>query len=266
MGSSTHGSVLFAKGVKTVFVAVSTRCFPDLTTQVALNKLSDLEYNAVEIVIGDKNSDIKPEWLQHNLEQCARLCLCCRSMRPIAFFFDVPPDDPAYFEKFELCCRLARSIRVVTIALRSAPLGSPFNEEVERLRKLCGIAVRDGLILGLMTEKGAISQSCDSIKSLCKNVPHLAVTLDPSCFIYGSEKILDFDSILEHVCHIRLRDTTPEQYQVQIGQGVLEYNRLVIGLNKVHYKGAFCADIPPLPDLDQEVELRKMRLLLESLL
>ena len=132
--------------------------------------------------------------------------------------------------------------------------------------RICEIAIRDGLIIGLTTEKNTISQSCDSVKSLCKNVPHLAVTLDPSCFIFGSDKIIDFDSLLEHVCHIRLRDTTPEKYQVQIGQGVLEYNRLVIGLNKVHYRGAFCADIPPISGLDQEVELRKMRLLLESLL
>lgn len=249
-----------------MFVAVSTRCFPNLTTQLALKKLSDLEYNAAEIVIGDQNSDINPDQLQQDIDQCARLCLCCRSIRPVAFFFDIPTDDPEYFSKFEHCCRLARSIRVVTVAVRSAPLGSPFNEEVERLRRICEIAIRDGLIIGLTTEKNTISQSCDSVKSLCKNVPHLAVTLDPSCFIFGSDKIIDFDSLLEHVCHIRLRDTTPEKYQVQIGQGVLEYNRLVIGLNKVHYRGAFCADIPPISGLDQEVELRKMRLLLESLL
>lgn len=249
-----------------MFVAVSTRCFPNLTTQVALNKLSDLEYNAAEIVIGNQKSDISPDWLRQDIEQCARLCVCCRSIRPVAFFFDVPTDDPEFLEKFELCCRLARTIRVVVVAVRSAPLGSPFNEEVERLRKLCEIALRDGLVIGLVTEKGTISQSCDSVKSLCKNVPHLSVTFDPSCFIFGSDKMIDFDPLLEHVCHIRLRDTTPEEYQVQIGQGVLEYNRLVIGLNKVHYRGAFCADIPPLPGIDQEVELRKMRLLLESLL
>jgi sugar phosphate isomerase/epimerase len=252
--------------VRIVFVAVSTRCFPKLDIQNALKKLSDLEYSASEIVIGNQTSDLKPEWLAKDIEQCARLALCCRAIRPAAFFFDVPPDDPAYFEKFELCCRLARSVRVVVIAVRSAPLGSPFNEEVERLRKLCSMALRDGLIIGLITEQGTIAQSCDSIKSLCKNVDHLAVTLDPSCFIYGTEKIVDFDILLEHICHIRLRDTTPKQFQVQIGQGVLEYNRLVIGLSRVRYRGAFCADIPPLPDLDQEVELRKMRLLLESLL
>lgn len=249
-----------------MFVAVSTRSFPQLSTEEALKKLADLEYNAAEIVIGSEQSDIKPEWLHQDLQRCARLAVCCRAIRPVAFFFDVPTDDPFYIQKFELCCQLARSIRVVVIAVRSAPLGSPFNEEVERLRKICSIALHDGLIVGLVTERGAISQSCDSVLSLCKNVPHLKVTLDPSCFIYGCEKIIDFDPLVEHVCHIRLRDTTPTQYQVQIGQGYLEYNRLVIGLNKVRYNGAFCADIPPLPDLDQEVELRKMRLLLESLL
>lgn len=249
-----------------MFVAVSTRSFPHLDPLGALKKLSDLEYNAAEIVIGPQPSDIKPEWLCQDIQRCANMVLSCRTIRPVAFLFDVPADDPNYFQKFERCCQLARSIRVITIAVHSAPLGSPFNEEVERLRKICSIAMQSGLVIGLITEQGSISQSCDSIKSLCKNVPHLNVTLDPSCFIYGYEKIVDYDSILEHVCHIRLRDTTPTEFQVQIGQGVLEYNRLVIGLSKVRYNGAFCADIPPLPDLDQETELRKMRLLLESLL
>lgn len=249
-----------------MFVAVSTRCYPHLTTQDALKKLSDLEYSASEIVIGNKDSDLKPEWLKQNIELCARICLCSRAIRPTAFFFDIPFDDPAYLPKFQLCCRLARIVKVVNIAVRSAPLGTPFNEEVERLRKLTTIAMQDGLVIGLITERDAISESCDSVISLCRNVPYLAVTLDPSCFIYGYEKIVEFDSILDKVCHIRLRDTTSKQFQVQIGQGVLEYNRLVVGLSKVNYQGAFCADIPPLPNLDQEVELRKMRLLLESLL
>ena len=73
-----------------MFVAVSTRCFPYYSTQVALNKLSDLEYNAAEIVIGTQKSDINPDWLRQDIDQCSRLCLCCRAIRPIAFFFDVP--------------------------------------------------------------------------------------------------------------------------------------------------------------------------------
>jgi hypothetical protein len=54
--------------------------------------------------------------------------------------------------------------------------------------------------------------------------------------------------------------------QVRIGQGEVEYGRLGNQLNKVHYDRALCVDMQAIPDVDQLTEMRKMRLLLESLL
>ena len=71
---------------------------------------------------------------------------------------------------------------------------------------------------------------------------------------------------MKHVYHVRLRDTSKEELQVRIGQGQVEYGRLINQLNKVQYDRALCVDILPLPDLDQAAEMRKMRLLLESLI
>ena len=71
---------------------------------------------------------------------------------------------------------------------------------------------------------------------------------------------------MKYVYHVRLRDTSKDQLQVRIGQGLVEYGRLVNQLNKVGYDRALCVDILPMADADQLAELRKMRLLLESLL
>ena len=46
----------------------------------------------------------------------------------------------------------------------------------------------------------------------------------------------------------------------------MEYGKVVNQLNRVGYKRALCAHLPPLEGVDQVAELRKMRLLLESLL
>jgi hypothetical protein len=46
----------------------------------------------------------------------------------------------------------------------------------------------------------------------------------------------------------------------------VEYGRLVNQLHKVRYDRALCVDIYAQPDVDQLAEMRKMRLLLESLL
>jgi hypothetical protein len=46
----------------------------------------------------------------------------------------------------------------------------------------------------------------------------------------------------------------------------VEYGRLITQLSKYRYNRAFCVDILPMPGVDQAAEMRKMRLLLESLL
>lgn len=249
-----------------MIIAASSRCFPAKPLTESLQNLAELEYTTAEIVIGENPSDLSPDLIARDFDQAVRLCLRCRPIRPMAFFFDVPTDDPDYLAKFEQCCRLAKQIKIVLITVLSAPLGTPYNEEIERLRRIVAIGLREGIIIGVLTERGRITESCDSIESLVKSVPQLAVTLDPSHFIYNRPRIVDFDSIIPYVCHIRLRDTTPDVFQVQIGQGVLEYNKIVVQLLKTRYNGAFCVDLAPLPDLDQESELRKMRLLLESLI
>ena len=66
--------------------------------------------------------------------------------------------------------------------------------------------------------------------------------------------------------HVRLRDTTKERLQVRVGQGLVEYGKLIQQLGKYRYDRALSVDILPMPEVDQNAELRKIRLLLESLL
>ena len=97
-------------------------------------------------------------------------------------------------------------------------------------------------------------------------VTGLGITLDPSHYIYGPHSGVEYEQVMKHVYHVRLRDTTKDQLQVRVGQGEVEYGRLVNQLHKVRYDRALCVDIQPTPDVDQLTEMRKIRLLLESLL
>ena len=54
--------------------------------------------------------------------------------------------------------------------------------------------------------------------------------------------------------------------QVRVGQGEIEYGRLISQLAKTHYNRTLCVDITPLDGVDHSAEMRKMRLLLESLI
>jgi sugar phosphate isomerase/epimerase len=255
------------KGVYHVFVAASNRCFPNLSVKDSLNKLADLEYSAAELIVG-KNSESNltlPE-TQEQFDDIVLFCRMSRRITPVAIYFDFEPEDPQYIRSFELCCYMAKVAKIVQITAKSSESGTPFNAEVERVRQLVQIGNSHGLVVGVATETGRMSDDPDSLKSLCKSVRDLSVTLDPSHYIFGHAKPREYDHLFEYVSHVRLRDTTKNKMQVQIGQGIQEYNKLVIQLNKVNYRRALCVDLAPLPQLDQDAEMRKMRLLLESLL
>ncbi len=155
---------------------------------------------------------------------------------------------------------------MVTITVRSAELGTPFNAEVERLRTLVALASQDGVRVGLLTEVGRMTENPDTAVVMCDSVKGLGMTLDPSHYAYGPHAGVNYDQVMKHVFHVRLRDTTKDQLQVRVGQGDIEYGRLVNQLHKVRYDRALCVDILPTPEVDQLTEMRKMRLLLESLL
>lgn len=248
-----------------MIVAASTSCIPNTSMQDILDRLSDLEYTHTELVVGEHGA-ITPLDLVTKFDQIIHTCRTLRRITPVAIHFDLEPTASKYLELFRVLCQLAKSIKVVVVTVRASVPGTPFNEEVERLRDLVRIGMNDGVVVGILTEANRLTDSPDTVGSLCKTVRGLAVTLDPSHYIVNLPKPRDYEGILDHVCHVRLRDSSEKDFQVRIGQGIVEFGRLVIQLNKVGYQRTLCVDVVPLPDLDPSAELRKMRLLLESLL
>ena len=149
--------------------------------------------------------------------------------------------------------------------VESSELGTPFNGEIERLRKFVAIAASYGMVVGVKTAAERMTQDAETTASLCRNVPGLGVTLDPSHSIYGRKKPASWELILQYVCHVHLRDTKPDAFQVRVGQGSVEYGRIVSQLSRVGYQRALGVHLPPLEGVDQVGELRKIRLLLETL-
>jgi len=249
-----------------VFVAASTRCFPELSLNAALLQLVELEYSAVEIMVHETGGHLKPSEVLADTDRAVQLCRQTHRLTPVALSDDIEAPEPDYYHQFAACCRLAKAIKVVTVTVRSAELGTPFNAEVERLRMLVALASREGVRVGLLTEVGRMTETPETAVVMCDSVKGLGITLDPSHYVYGPHAGVDFEQLMKHVYHVRLRDTSKDQLQVRFGQGEVEYGRLVNQLHKVRYDRALCVDIPPLAEVDQLTEMRKMRLLLESLL
>jgi sugar phosphate isomerase/epimerase len=250
-----------------VYVAASTDCFPNLSLSQALERLVDLEYTRVEIAISEGGSHLRPSEVLRDLEAAILACRETHRLTPVAYTFD-GPEGPDYYDQFIACCKLAKATKVVSITVRAGELGTPFNAEVERLRELVRIGTLAGVLVSIKTEIGRMSQDPSTAIVLCDNVKGLGLTLDPSHYVAGPHADGPYEQVMKYVYHVQLRDTTKSQLQVRIGQGLIEYGKLVTQLAKVNYQRALCVQIVDLPDsgVDHMAEMRKMRLLLESLL
>lgn len=249
-----------------MFVAASTECFHDLSLAQALERLADLEYTAVELTMFEDGNQLKPSDVLADVEAAVALCRNSRRLDVVAFDVRITAEKEAHYEQFAAICKMAKAAKIVTITIPSAERGTPFNEEVEHLRRLVDIATLDGVRVAMKGQIGRLSEDPDTVTVLCDNVKGLGLTLDPSVYIYGSHQGRSIDKLLKYVYHTHLRDTNRKAFQVRVGQGEVEYGRLITQLQKVRYNRALSVNITEMPDVDHVGELRKLRLLLESLL
>src|SRR5262245_42063931 len=177
--------MISAKRSAAVLVAASTDCYRELPMSEALSRLCDLEFTSVEIVIDENGVQLKPSQVAVDIEEAAVICRDTHRLDIIAYDINITAQGEDYYRHFQAACRLAKATKVVTLTVPSCELGTPFNEEVERLRKLVAIAATDGIRVGIKSQVGRLSQDPDTVVVLCDNVKGLGLTLDPSHYICG---------------------------------------------------------------------------------
>ena len=249
-----------------MLVAASTECFPSLSLDGALSRLVDLEYTNVEIDIHEGGQHLKPSEVHANLEGAMNACRATYRLNVCTYSIDIAAEGKLYYEQFASCCKLAKATKVVCMVVPSSELGTPFNAEIERLRDMVAIAAREGVQLALKTQAGRMTQDPDTAVVMCDQVKGLGLALDPSHYAYGPLAGVNYDQVIKHVLHVQLRDTNKDKFQVRVGQGVIEYGKLMAQLARFNYNRALSVNIVEVPEVDHSAEMRKMRLLLESLL
>lgn len=247
-----------------MFVAASTRCFSDRPFAEACFQLDELHYDKIELWLDEASEHLKPSQVVTDPDGfCTRFREVTR-LSPVAICLE---SDTSY-EAFAVLTRVAKQLRITQMTVAAAPLGTPFNSEVDRLREMTRIASQDGVLVSMKTRTGRLTEDPDTAVELCRAVPGLGITLDPSYFMCGPHRGAAYDQVFNHVYHVHLRDTTPEQLQVPVGLGQIDYSRLISQLERARYNRALSVEV--LPELGdpagRAIELRKIRLLLESLL
>lgn len=247
-----------------MFVAVSTRCFSDKSFAEAAFQLDELEYDKIELWLDESHGPLTASEI---IADPDRFCTRYREqtrLSPIALCLE-DDIDPA---GFAILTKVAKQLRVAQITVPSSRLGTPFNSEIDRLRELLKIANQDGVLLSIKTKTGHLTEDPHTAVELCQAASGLGLTLDPSYYLCGPLRGGNYDQVFPYVYHVHLRDSTPDHVQVPVGLGQLDYSRLISQLERVKYNRALSVEIlPELGDIaSRPIELRKMRLLLESLL
>ena len=245
-----------------MFVAASSRCFSDESFEVSCERLTDLVFDKIEIWMDEASDHLKPSEIVNSPEEFYSRFREATRLTPIAFCLesDISP------ESFRLLCKTAKMLRIAQITIPASPMGTPFNSEIDRLKTLLEIASHDGICLSIKTKTGQLTEDPRTATELCQSVKGLGLTLDPSYYTCGPYSNTSYDLVFPYVCHLHLRDSTKDQLQVPVGLGEIDYSRLISMLERQEYHQFLSVELLPalLNDEDRALELRKLRMLLES--
>ncbi|MFQ3651256.1 MAG: sugar phosphate isomerase/epimerase [Gemmataceae bacterium] len=254
-----------------MFVACSTRCFGRQSLEEALQTAAELRFSKFEAAIHEKGNQLKPSEVAADVHKAAERLRSGPGLMPVAFHVEIDADNEAdYHRQFKAICRLARISAVPVITVTPSGLEVPLESEVKRLNKLVYLGESDGLSVCVATLSGTHTQTPEQAVELCEKVPGLGLTLDPSHYTAGPHATKNYDAVYPYVRHVALRDTGrgPNQFQVRVGQGEVEYGRIIQQLGRHGYKHSLSVEMfdQPPPPFPIAPEVRKLKYLLESLL
>ncbi|MFV0442783.1 MAG: sugar phosphate isomerase/epimerase family protein [Planctomycetaceae bacterium] len=248
-----------------MFVCVSTRCFPGQTLEQACTSLSDLEFDKFEIWVDDATSKVSPADIADDPDDFAARLRDQTRLSPVAFCLG---SESVGGEQFAGLAKAAKLLSITQITVPAAPLGTPFNAEIDRLKELVGLGRSEGVRVSIKTQSGRLTEDPRTAVELCQAAKGLGLTIDPSYYLASPLGEQACEMMFPHTFHVHLRDSTPSSLQVQVGLGEIDYSHIISRLQRQRYNRGLSIEL--LPELTEPdamgLELRKLRMLLTTLL
>ena len=253
-----------------MYVACSTLCFSRLSLERSLRMIGELAFSKVDIAIHESGPHLKPSEVATDVTLAAQRIRIGPSLSPAAFSVDIECDsETESARQLAAICKLGRLSAVPIVTIAAGSVGNGMDADVKRLTKLSRLVHGEGLTLTVTTKTGTVTETPTGARELCERVPNLGLTLDPSHFVNGPHQGASFDEVYPFVRHCHLRDSgrAAGKLQVRVGQGEIEYGRIISQLERFHYNRLLTVAIYDVPDghFAMETEVRKLKFLLESL-
>lgn len=251
-------------------VACSTLCFTREPFEQALRRIAELEFAKVDLAIADGSPHLSPQDVTDHPDQVLQRIRQGPTMAFAAATIRLRSQGETFARQLDGISRLAQQLAAPVVVVESAPAGTDLEAECARLGQWERICSLHGCILTVTTKTGTLTEDPNVAVALCEAVKGLGLTLDPSHFICGPHQGKPFDQVYPYVRHVHFRDTGRrlDQLQVQVGRGEVEYGRIVSSLKRYEFGGSLTVAIEDASayPMDFDAEVRKLALLLESLL
>ncbi len=250
-----------------MYIACSSLCFGKYPLDRALRTIHELQFQKVDLALHEHGAHLRPSEIALDVNRYVQK-LRITGLTFAAFHVEMDEiDAEKYRERLKAICRMARILSVPVVNIPAGPIGSDMDVEIRRLTALSKIATCEGVVLTVETHRDKVTADPIGAAELCKRVPGLGLTLDPSHYLFGSHPHPDYDVVLPFVNHVRLRDSGPGHPQLKVGQGQVEYGKIINQLEREDYDRALTVDIRDIPDpgYPLEPEVRKLKYLLESM-
>jgi sugar phosphate isomerase/epimerase len=251
-----------------VYVACSTLCFGRKSLDEALHAIREMRYAKADLAVHDGGPHLTPSDIAADVGKVVTR-LKAANLPLAALHVKMDPTAAETRDRFRVLCRFARLMTVPVLTVPAADAGGDFDADVKRLCEWTRVAESEGVILTVETHSATLTADPLAAAELCRRVRGLGLTLDPSHYFVGPHAPANFDPLIPFVRHVRLRDTGTGEgaFQVRVGQGEVEFGRIVAQLDRVGYDRALTVDIPDQPEgaFPVEPEVRKLKYLLESL-
>jgi len=250
-------------------VACSTFCFEDEPLDLALRRMAELEFTRADLGVGTNGPHIRPEELIADpngvlakMRQGPTISVAGVTLRLAS------AEGEAGF--VEAAAHLAKQLATAVLTIEPRADSAGIAGEIERLTGLQRICSLQGVVLCVLTKSGTAAGTPGGAIELCRKLPKLGLTLDPSHLLMEGSSVDDWDDLYPYVRHVFLRDSSKahEQFQSPVGRGEIDYSKIVLALQRFQYRGALVVDFERSfgGDLEPALEARKLGRVLESLL
>lgn len=244
-------------------IAGSTRSLWEMSPGKACSQLQHLGFDKCELWINDSFDQLSLSQVVNDPESVISELRESSRVSPVALFLE----QEVSLEDFQKVVDFTHALKIAQLTIEASPVGTPFNTEIDRLKERHEICHQSSVRLSILTRTGLLTEDPLTAMELCQSVKGLGITLDPTCYVCPPASV-SWDPVFDHTLHCQLRDSTATDVQVSCGLGDVDLHRITATLQSQQFNRSLSVDLLPQTMSGEErlLELRKLRLLLESML